>query len=168
MAYPRYSFQHSILFIDRPEKYEELVASGLLSFPVHFEFCPNNLASAVSSIEQTKPDLIIASLEFQDTTILEFIEKVKANLGRIPLIYISEPHLSDVQKQILKTGAAFDFAQRSNQPDDLICKMDHAVRVTREFKRSRGEAFIALHDESIEKGIPVSELLLQVGEDPLH
>ena len=131
MPYPQYAFQHSILYIDQPEKYESLVRSGLLSYPVNFEFCPNDLKAALNKIETSKPDLVISSLEFQSGSVLEFVEKVKNSLARTPAIYISEPHLLDIQKQIIKAGGAFDLIQRSSALDELIRKMDHAVRVTR-------------------------------------
>ena len=167
MLYPRYAFQNSVLYIDQPEKYENLVRAGLLSYPVNFEFCPNDLNAALERLKISKPDLIISSLEFERGSVLEFVRKIRTELKSVPSIYISEPHLIEVQKQILKTGGAFDLVQRSDELDELIRKMDHAVRVSREFKKTRIESFIELHEASIEKGVTVIELLGSK-EDALH
>ncbi len=167
MSYPRYSFQHSILYIDQPERYVAMVASGLLNFPVHFEFCSNDINEALARMKSGTHDLIISALDLQGGSVLDFIGKIKEKLAQIPAIYISEPHLLDVQKKLLKTGGVFDILQRAKLPDELFQKMDQAVRVTCAFKRTRAEAFIELHEASIKKGVPVVELL-DPDDDSLH
>ena len=126
-----------MLYIDEPQKYETVLRSGLLSCPAYFEFCRNDVSLALNKIEEVKPDLIITALEFQEGSVLEFIEKIKSNLSRIPSIYISEPHLLDIQKKLAEsTGGTYEIVLRSNEPTELIQKVDQLVRVSREYRKT--------------------------------
>jgi DNA-binding NtrC family response regulator len=152
----------SILLIDRPDKVESLVRSGILSCSVQIDFCMGRKRDALKRIEQSPPDLIISSLEYDDGNAIELVSEMQSKVGAIPSIFITEPAQLEMQKQLLKMGA-FDVVQRPFEMPDLMQKIDRAVRHSRGYgKKTRIESFLEyqkLTDESKTRGILVSELI---------
>lgn len=163
MAYPRYSFQHSVLFIDQTTQTEAMIRQGLLSYPVHFEFCENRLSEALEKIETTRPDLIVSSLDFKEGSVLDLAKTLHHKPVKTPTIYLVDPTVSEMQQQVIKEGGVFDWVARGSDFSELLRKMNHAVMVSREFRKTRSESFIELHEESKATGLPVNELLLKKG-----
>ena len=158
MTVPHFSFQSTVLVIDELSKSEALIRNGLLSYPANFEFCSSEFPEVMGSLSKSKPDLLVVSLEFQKGSVLDFAEKTRKEWANIPSIYVTEPHLLDMQKAVIRMGA-FDIIPRPTlDTSELIRKIDRAVRVTRKLK-TRAESFIELHEESRVKGIAVATLL---------
>ena len=128
--YPQYSFQRSVLVIDDLRKSENLIRQGLLSYSAQFEFCQADYEKALSRVKDTRPDIIIVSLEFEKGSVLKFAEKMK-EWAHLPSILITEPHLLDIQQTVLKL-AAFEIIERPvNGPADLMSRMDQMTRIYR-------------------------------------
>ena len=158
MPFPHFSFQNSVLFIDQQDQYENLIRGGLLSYPVHFEFCENsNSGDAIKRIESSKPDLIVSSMEFKDGSFLDFAHKIHNEMSKIPAIYITEDHLHEVQNKVLKMGI-FDLVTRDAAVSELIRKMNHAVMASKVFRKSRSESFIEMHEKSKEQGVAMASM----------
>jgi DNA-binding NtrC family response regulator len=125
---PHYNFQRSVLVIDDLRKSETLIKQGLLSYPVHFEFCQADCDKAILKLSKNHHDLVIVSLEFEIGSILKFAEKMHQEWTNLPSIFMTEPHLLDIQKSLLKV-AAFEIIERPvNGPADLIHRMDQVAR----------------------------------------
>ena len=164
--YPQYSFQHSVLIIDRLEKSESLIKNGLLTYPANFEFCAADYDLALKSVKRSRPDLLVISLDFEKGSSLEFAKKLREGFLTTPSIFLSEPHLLETQKEMLKLGA-FDLINHpQGEPAELIRRMDRAVKITRKLK-TRAESFIELHEESRNQGRAIAELLEEKNEFPL-
>ncbi|NDG83706.1 MAG: hypothetical protein EBX52_01540 [Proteobacteria bacterium] len=138
MEYPSFAFQQSILFIDDQTRFESLIRGGLLNFPAQYEFCPSRVATALERLEQETPDLIVATLDFSEGSILELVQKTEGFIENVPAIYLSEPHLADVEAEMALRGR-FMVMEREADPLSLIRKMSQLIaeNVNREKPRFR-------------------------------
>jgi CheY-like chemotaxis protein len=123
MSYPQYSFQHSVLVISDFGKSEKMIRGGLLSYPVQFEFCPGDYEKAIEKITHRQPDILVVSLEFQIGSVLEFIEKTRKNWAHVPSIFLSEPHLLEIQKAAMHLGATEIVPYPVSEAGELIHKI---------------------------------------------
>jgi DNA-binding NtrC family response regulator len=158
MMYPQYAFQHSVLVIDHLSNSELLVRGGLLSYPVNFEFCPGDQELALKKIIQSKPDLLLVSVEFEKGNILEFAQKTQELHSTLPAIFMTNPKLTEIQNSIVSLGA-FDFILHpGSEPKELIRRMDRALSVTRKY-RNGTDSYRELREASRAKGRAIAELL---------
>lgn len=144
MSYPQYSFQKSLLFIDDFTLSESFIRTGLLSYPVQFEFCPSRFGDAVRSLERRPPDILVVSLAFQEGLALDFAKKIHETLAHVPAIYMTEPHLESIQAEVLKLGIV-DICPRPQDASELIRRVNQAVHASneREFRKTQKELTFA-------------------------
>jgi CheY-like chemotaxis protein len=126
MSQPRYSLSQSVLFIDDQTKFESLIRGGLFSYPAEYEFCPSRISTAVERFKGERPDLIVTTMEFLDGTALDLIRSAPGYLERVPAVFISEPHLADLEAQLAQQGR-FQVVERAVDPLNLIRKMAQAI-----------------------------------------
>ena len=126
MSHPSLAFQQSVLFIDDQTKFENLIRGGLLSFPAQYEFCPSRVSTALERLQKETPDLIVATLDFSEGSILELVQKTKGFLETVPSIYLSEPHLADIEAEMALHGC-FHVMERNPDPLALIRKMSQVI-----------------------------------------
>jgi len=151
MSHPSFAFQQSVLFIDDQTKFENLIRSGLFSFPAQYEFCPSRVSTALERLQKETPDLIVATLDFSEGSILELVQKTKGFLEHIPSIYLSEPHLADIEAEMALHGR-FNVLERNPDPLALIRKMSQVIaeNIHREkprFKPQQSKKEDAMHIE---------------------
>lgn len=91
---------------------------------------------ALAKIEEVRPDLIISSLEITEGSALEFVKKIKAHAAQIPSIFLSEPHLVDIETKLMQTEGGLEVVSRSQGPIELIKKIEHVVTLTRDYRRA--------------------------------
>jgi DNA-binding response OmpR family regulator len=141
MSYPLYGFQHSVLIIDDFSKSAQMIRSGLLSYPTQFEFCPSEYEIAVERIHVLKPDLVVVSLEFIQGSVIDFVEKTRKNQPSLPSIFLTEPHLIEIQTAILSMGGEFNMIARPTaEPSELLHRMDRAMHELPTHRVRRGKA----------------------------
>ena len=126
MSHPTFAFQHSILFIDDISKSENFIRTGLLAYPVHFEFCAGTLEDAIQAIEKSTHDILVVSLQFQDGLVLDFAQHVQKHFHQVSSIYMVEQNLLQLQSQVLKYGAMEVFP-RPADASGLITHVESAV-----------------------------------------
>ncbi len=126
MPYPRFSFQQSVLFIDDQSKFENMIRNGLLNLSAQYEFCPSRESAALAKLEKETPDLIVSTLEYKEGNVLDFVRKHQTFLGQVPSIYLSEPHLVDLESELVKLGG-FHVVERTRDPLDLMRKMAQVI-----------------------------------------
>ena len=126
MSQPRFLFQQSVLFIDDQPQFENLIRKGLLNFPAEYEFCPSRLSTALERLQGETPDLIVSSLDFKEGSVLELIRKTGGFLEKVPSLYLSEPHLADIEAEMAMMGR-FQILDRKAGPLELIRKMAQVI-----------------------------------------
>ena len=126
MSALRFNFLQSVLFIDDQTKFENLIRGGLLTFPAQYEFCPSRVSTVLERLQGEVPDLIVSTLEFTDGSALDLIRKSNGFLEKVPSIYLSEPHLADVEAEMALAGR-FNVMERKSGPLDLIRKMAQVI-----------------------------------------
>jgi DNA-binding NtrC family response regulator len=138
MLLPQYSFQKSLLFIDHHSHRENFIRSGLLSYPIQFEFCDDNYQSALQTLERGAPDILVMTLEFQAGLSLDFARKMHHQFAHVPAIYITEPHLGSIQDEVAKLGIV-EFCPRPKDASELIRRVNQAVHASkeREFRKTQ-------------------------------
>jgi DNA-binding NtrC family response regulator len=175
MSLLHYSAQSSILFVDHSNNIEQLVRNGMLAYPCYMQFSPDSREKALELIKRDPPDLIVSSLQLSDGTGLDLVREMQLKVGKLPAILIANeidnPQQSELKKEARRSGI-FDLIEIPFDVQDLIRKMDRAVRATKAFRRqTRLESFVEyekLHSESQSKGILISDLLGEaLGENGL-
>jgi len=136
MAIPHLCFQQSVLFIDDQTRFESLIRGGLFNFPAQYEFCPSRVTSAFERLQYDTPDLIVATLDFSEGSILELLEKTGGFLQEMPAIFLSEPHLADIEAEMALRGR-FTLMERNPDPLDLILKMAQVISENVDAQRPR-------------------------------
>jgi hypothetical protein len=126
MAHPSFTFQRSVLFIDDQTRFENLIRGGLLSFPAQYEFCPSRVSTTLERLEKETPDLMVVTLDFSEGSVLELVEKTRGFIETVPAIYLSEPHLADIEAEMALRGR-FQVMKRSPDPLALIRKMSQMI-----------------------------------------
>ncbi len=126
MAHPPFTFQRSVLFIDDQTRFENLIRGGLLSFPAQYEFCPSRVSTTLERLEKETPDLMVVTLDFAEGSVLELVEKTRGFIETVPAIYLSEPHLADIEAEMALRGR-FQVMKRSPDPLALIRKMSQMI-----------------------------------------
>jgi hypothetical protein len=126
MAHPSFAFQRSVLFIDDQTRFENLIRAGLLSFPAQYEFCPSRVSTTLERLEKETPDLMVVTLDFSEGSVLELVEKTRGFIETVPAIYLSEPHLADIEAEMALRGR-FQVMKRSPDPLALIRKMSQLI-----------------------------------------
>jgi DNA-binding NtrC family response regulator len=126
MSQPKVSLSQSVLFIDDQTKFEHFIRGGLFSFPAEYEYCPSRISTAKERFKGETPDLIVATMEYLDGSILDLIQSSQGFLERVPAMFISEPHLADVEAELARSGR-FQVVERSIDPLDLIRKMAQVI-----------------------------------------
>ena len=130
MSQPRIPFGQSVLFIDDQTKFENLIRGGLFSYPAEYEFCPSRLSVALERFRGETPDLIVSTLEYNEGNVLELVRSSHAILERVPTVFVSEPHLADVEAQLALEGR-FQVVERTMDPQTLIQKMAEVIAESR-------------------------------------
>ncbi|MBU6155076.1 MAG: hypothetical protein KGP28_12295 [Bdellovibrionales bacterium] len=126
MSHPRFLFQQSVLFIDEQSQFESLIRKGLFSCPAEYEFCPSRLSKAYERLQGDTPDLIVSTLDFKEGSILELIRKTGGFLEKVPALYLSEPHLADIEAEMSLLGQ-FNILDRKAGPLEIIRKMAQLI-----------------------------------------
>jgi CheY-like chemotaxis protein len=126
MSYPRFTFQQSILFIDDQTKFENLIRAGLFQLPAQYEFCPSRVSVALDRLQVETPDLIVSTLDFREGRVTDFIRSTQGQLASIPAIYLSEPHLADIEAEVALLGK-FQVMERQKDPLELLRKMSQVI-----------------------------------------
>ena len=151
--------QQTVLFLDQASQIESLIRTGILTYPCQMAFCSGGRKEALQVIQRDPPDLLVTSMELSDGNAPELMRELHEKVGPIPSIFIANPGTIDPNKKV----GAFDLLQRPFQIADLISKIDRAVHATRQFRqKTRLDSFVEyakVHDESVSKGMLVSELL---------
>ena len=141
MSYPQYSFQHSVLVINDLGKSEKILRS-LLSYPVQFEFCPSDYDQAIAKLSQQKPDLIVVSLDFKKGSVIEFAKKARNTWANLPSLYLTEPHLIELQNTVQQLGEIEVISYPLADTSELMTKVDYMVRglpTQRQYRLHSGE-----------------------------
>ena len=126
MSYPRFTFQQSILFIDDQTKFESLIRAGLFNLSAQYEFCPSRVSAALDRLQVETPDLIVSTLDFREGRVTDFIKSTQGQLASIPAIYLSEPHLADIEAEVALLGN-FQVMERQKDPLELLRKMSQVI-----------------------------------------
>jgi CheY-like chemotaxis protein len=126
MAHPRFLFQQSVLFIDDQSQFENLIRKGLFSCPAEYEFCPSRFTKAYERLQGETPDLIVSTLDFKEGSVLDLIRKTEGFLEKIPTLYLSEPHLADIEAEMGLLGR-FNILNRKAGPLEIIRKMAQVI-----------------------------------------
>ena len=126
MIRSQFVFQQSVLFIDDQTKFENLIRNGLLNFPAQYEFCPSRVLTALDRLQNQTPDLIVSTLEFREGSVLDLIKSTRGYLNQVPAIYLSEPHLADLEAEVAAMGN-FEITERSADPLELIQRMARVI-----------------------------------------
>jgi hypothetical protein len=126
MSHPRFLFQQSVLFIDDQSQFENLIRKGLLSCPAEYEFCPSRFSKAFERLQGETPDLIVSTLDFKEGSILDLIRKTGGYLEKVPTLYLSEPHLADIEAEMSLLGR-FNILDRKAGPLEIIRKMAQVI-----------------------------------------
>jgi hypothetical protein len=122
MSHSPFLFQQSVLFIDDQSQFESLIRKGLFSCPAEYEFCPSRFSKAYERLQGETPDLIVSTLDFKEGSVLELIRKAGGFLEKVPAIYLSEPHLADIEAEMSLMGR-FNILDRKAGPLEIIRKM---------------------------------------------
>jgi DNA-binding NtrC family response regulator len=126
MIHPKFTFQQSVLFIDDQTKFENLIRNGLLNFPAQYEFCPSRVSTAMERLQSETPDLIVSTLDYREGNVLELIRGTNGYLEKVPSIYLSEPHLADLEAEVASLGR-FTIMERKADPLELVRKMAQVI-----------------------------------------
>jgi hypothetical protein len=126
MSQQRFLFQQSVLFIDDQTHFENFIRKGLLNLPAEYEFCPSRFSVAYERLQGRTPDLIVSTLEFKEGSILDLIRKTHGFLEKVPSLYLSEPHLADIEAEMALLGR-FEVMGRKEGPLALIRKMAQVI-----------------------------------------
>jgi DNA-binding NtrC family response regulator len=126
MSHPRFLFQQSVLFIDDQSQFENLIRKGLFSCAAEYEFCPSRVSKAYERLQGETPDLIVSTLDFKEGSVLDLFRKTNGYLQKIPALYLSEPHLADVEAEMSLMGK-FNILDRKAGPLEIIRKMAQLV-----------------------------------------
>ena len=126
MSHPRFLFQQSVLFIDDQSQFESLIRKGLFSCAAEYEFCPSRVSKAYERLQGETPDLIVSTLDFKEGSVLDLFRKTNGYLQKIPALYLSEPHLADVEAEMSLIGK-FNILDRKAGPLEIIRKMAQLV-----------------------------------------
>jgi len=119
-------FQQSVLFIDDQTQFENLIRKGLFSLPAEYEFCPSRVSTALERLQGETPDLIVSTLDFKEGSVLDLIRKTHGFLDKVPSLYLSEPHLADIEAEMAMMGR-FTIMDRKTGPLELIRKMAQVI-----------------------------------------
>ena len=126
MSHPRFLFQQSVLFIDDQTQFENLIRKGLFSCPAEYEFCPSRFTKAYERLQGETPDLIVSTLDFKEGSVLDLIRKAGGFLEKVPTLYLSEPHLADIEAEMSLMGR-FNILDRKAGPLEIIRKMAQVI-----------------------------------------
>ena len=126
MSHPRFLFQQSVLFIDDQSQFENLIRKGLFSCPAEYEFCPSRFTKAYERLQGETPDLIVSTLDFKEGSVLDLIRKTEGFLEKVPTLYLSEPHLADIEAEMGLLGR-FNILNRKAGPLEIIRKMAQVI-----------------------------------------
>ncbi len=126
MSHPRLLFQQSVLFIDDQSQFENLIRKGLFSCPAEYEFCPSRFTKAYERLQGETPDLIVSTLDFKEGSVLDLIRKTGGFLEKVPTLYLSEPHLADIEAEMSLMGR-FNILDRKTGPLEIIRKMAQVI-----------------------------------------
>ncbi len=154
MSHPRFLFQQSVLFIDDQSQFENLIRKGLFSCAAEYEFCPSRVSKAYERLQGETPDLIVSTLDFKEGSVLDLFRKTNGYLQKIPALYLSEPHLADVEAEMSLMGK-FNILDRKAGPLEIIRKM--AQLVAENLNQEKPERFRPASGKAQLESLVVSE-----------
>ncbi len=154
--------QHRVLVVDHSHHIEQMLASGLLNYPIEIAFSLNK-EEAVREVLTLQPDLLVTGVSLPDGTAIELLSELTRMLRWVPpSIFIAAVHEAELRNAVLGLGAV-DILSRPIQMEELHARMDSVVKLVKprviSKEKSVIEDFQVVLDESKALGISVTELI---------
>lgn len=138
-----YSQRPMVLVVDQFREMEKMIRSGILACSSPLEFCPAEHDQVMSHITLERPGVIIAPLQMDNMNAAQLIQEVIQKTGEaIPGIFIQDPTLAEVERQLAALGK-FEFVPRQFNMPELLKMVEVMVGTASPRREYRSEHFLA-------------------------